>query len=227
MKDSTFTVDQIGELRLIEKARIKKGEPGLRTELQALITRLKTNDPREAQAKRLYDKGLFADVQSFADFLATIPEISGALKADNDRFPELVLVDMRLPISKICELLGIEFLGNDDSYADFDPKTAKTDKIYWIRAQDGRKNKGKTVRACRWSFTEDEVGLSVYEGLALFVQNLKGLKGRAIDLPGSGLRGLRGNAAYLNWFHERPRLYWYRDGDENAPYGSASRLNIV
>lgn len=225
MKDSTFTIDQLGELRLIEKARIKKGKSGLRTELQALITRLKsggvgikTDDPREAQANLLYNWG-FGGNCSFAAFLATIPEIPEALKADNARFPELVLVDTRLPISKICKLLGIEFSGNDETYVDFDPKMAKTDKVYWIRVQDGYKNIGKSVRTCRESFAEDEVGLSVYEGLALFVQNPKGLKGRVVDLPGSVYRGDRGAAAYLI---NGPVLS-FRDCSADPGCGSASR----
>jgi hypothetical protein len=223
MKDSTFTIDQITDLRLIEKARIKSGEPGFRMELQALITRLKTNDTREAQAKLLYLWGFGGNCE-FADFLTSIPEIPERLKADNDRFPELVLVDTRLPISKICELLGIELFGDDETYVDFDPTTAKTDEVYWIRAQDGLKNKGKSVRACRESFTEDEVGLSVYEGLALFVQNPKALKGRATDLPGSVHSGQRAYAAFLVWYHGRPKLSWPTDGGGFAGDGPASRL---
>lgn len=209
---------------------IDQAGKGIKDEVQALIARLtsggvgvKTDDPREAQAKRLYDKGLFSKVESFQDFLATIPEIPEALKAASDRFPELVLVDTRMPVSKICELLGIDFPGNDETYVDFDPKTAKTDNVYWIRAQDGKRNSGKSVRTCRESFTEDEVGLSVYEGLALFVQSPKGLKGRVMDLPGSVHRGLRGSAACLGWFDERPGLVWSHDDGESPRYGSASR----
>lgn len=227
MKDSTFTVDQIGDLRLIEKSRTKKGEPGLRTELQALITRLKsggvgikTDESREAQARLLHNWG-FGGKSSFVKYLSSVPEIPEALKADNDRFPELVLVDTRLPISKICKLLGIEFPGIAENCVDLDPKTVKTNTVYWIRAQDGRKNRGKSVRTCRESFAEDEVGLSVYEGLALFIQNPMALKGRCMGLPGSVISGSASSSPCLYWFDSaRPSLLWHYNGTE----GSASRL---
>lgn len=209
---------------------------GIKDEVQALIARLtsggvgaKSDDPRVAQAKRLYGKGLFSKVESFTDFLATIPEIPEALKVASDRFPELVLVDTRLPISKVCELLGIEFFGNidfpgnDETYVDYDPNTVKTDKVYWMRAQDGKKNDGKSVQICRKSFAEDEVGLSAYEGLAFFAQNPKSFKVRVVDLPGSVHRDSRGDAAYLGWHAGRPVLYWARDGGADPSFGSASR----
>lgn len=223
MRDSTFTIDQLGELRLIEKARIKKGEPGLRTELQALIARLKANDPRESQARPLYNRG-FGGKSSFVKYLASVPEIPEVLKAGNDRFPELALVDARLPISRICELLAVEFPNGDGFYVDFDPKTAKTDKVYWIRAQDGRKNNGKSVWTCRESFAEDEVGLSVYEGLALFVQYPMPFRGRAMDLGGSVLRKDRSRGACLHWFYTRPLLSPFSEGHVGPYHGSASRL---
>jgi hypothetical protein len=235
MEDSTFTIDQITDLRLIEKARIKTGGPGLRTELQALITRLKsggvgikTDDLRETQAKRLYDKG-FGGILSFQEYLTLIPVIPEALKVYNDRFPELALVDAHLPIAKICELLGIRVIDNGahaHAYADFDPKTVKTDKFYWIRAQDGRKNNFKSVRACRKFCAKDEVGLSIYEGLVLFVQNPEGLKLRAMDLIGSIRRGCRDTAVYLSWF-VCPELHWHPDRLEAANYGSATRLKAA
>lgn len=40
MKDTTFTVDQVAELRAIEKTRMRAGKLGLRDEVQKLIVRL-------------------------------------------------------------------------------------------------------------------------------------------------------------------------------------------
>jgi hypothetical protein len=219
-----LTTKQIKQLIEIDGAG-----SGIRAEIQAVITRLtsggvgvKTDDPRVAQAKRLYDN-CFAGESSFAEYLATIPPVPDFPEGYAERFPELVLVDARLTITKICGLLGIEFPGHDGTYVDFDPKTAKTDKVYWVRMQDGRKNNGKSIRACRDSFAEDEVGLSAYEGLAFFVQNPEGLKGRGMDLGGSVHRDDHVHVAYFHWFYERPKLRWYLGGHEYPDYGSASR----
>ena len=221
-----LTIRQIKQLIEIDEAG-----PGIRAEVQALITRLtsggvgvKTDDPRQAQAKRLWDKG-FGREQGFDMFdayLATIPVVPEAFKAD-ERFPELVLVDARLPITKACELLGVDFSGDNQTYVDFDPKQAKSNKVYWILCQDGRKNYGKSVKSCRQSFAADEVGLSAYQGLAIFAQNPEGLKGRAMDLPGSVRRDGRDDAAFLVCFFDRPRLSWCFDDDEDPVYGTGSR----
>lgn len=242
MEDSTFTIDQVGKLREIERARLKRDEPGLRSDLQALIMRLQSggvgpqsDDPRVVQAKRLYDKGFglreggfppHGNWPTFDAYLATIPEIPEELKANDKRFPELVLVDTRIGIVKTCELLCVDFDGNDQTFEDFDPNKAKTDKVYWIRAQDGRKNNGKSIKTCRKQFTDagDELGLTDHEGLALFAQNPEGLRGRAMDLPSSVGHEGRGSAACLSWFYERPRLDWRWPDTRGRSdhYGSAS-----
>jgi len=238
MQDSRFEIDQVSKLREIERARIKRGEPGLRTEIQALIMRLqsggvgpKSDDPREVQAKRLWDKGFGRDVDSeayayiddFDSYLRSIPEIPESLTAHDDRFPEIILVDARLGIVKICEILDIEYDGTDQTFEDFDPKKARTEKVYWIRLQDGKKNRNKSVRTCRSEFAKDELGLTVHEGLARFAQNPESFRSFALDLAGSVYRDDRDYAAYLNWFNDRPLLYWYFDENENSHCGSGSR----
>lgn len=205
---------------------------GIKDEVQALIARLtsggvgvKTDDPREAQAKRLYDKGfgLGLSFEKYLEHIPTIPDFSNNPRSYFDRFPELVLVDARPSICKICSLLGIEFSGDNETLVDFEPRRT-SDKIYWIRAQDGRKNNGQSVRTCRESFGGLEVGLTVYEGLALFVQNSKSFKGRYMDLPGSVHSDDCGLAACLGWDDGRPELCWCSDGSQSQDDGSASRL---
>lgn len=232
MKSSTFTVDQITELRAIEKTRMGKGESGLRAEVQSLIIRLKSggvgakiDDPRVVQAKKLWDKGFgeALGIDSFDVYLVTIPDIPDFPYSYKNRFPVLVLVDARLGITKTCDLLGAEFDGDDQTFVDYDPEQARTEKVYWIRAQDGEKNNGKSVRACRNSFTEDELGLTVHEGLAFFAQNPEGLRGRGMDLPGSVTRDYRDFVAYLCWVCERSKLSWSGVDHPSHKFGSASR----
>lgn len=222
-----LTTGQIKQLLEIDHAG-----PGIRAEVQELITRLtsggvgvKTNDPRVTQAKRLWDKGFGRElgIDSFEHYLANIPVIPESLLAHDERFPELVLVDTGLGITKICELLGIAYCGDDQTFEDFDPKQARTEKVYWIRLQDGKKNRNKSIQTCRKEFAQDELGLTVHEGLAFFVQNPKSFRSFALDLSGSVRRDARRFAAYLDWFGGRPRLGWYFDGDVDPGYGAGSR----
>ena len=230
MKNSTFTVDQIIKLREIEKARVKNGEPGFRQEIQALITRLtsggvgiKTDDLREAQAKCLWDKGFGEKFDSFESFLSTIPEIPEKLKSDDQRFPLLVLVDARLGVTKSCGLAGLKYAGNNQTFEDFDPKKARTEQVYWMRARDGRKNLGKTIKTCRENFSQNEIGLTALEGVALYLQNPKVINGHCLDLPGSVPRGGRGTVAGLGYWDDGPGLRWYSGAVADPHYGSASR----
>jgi hypothetical protein len=227
MQDSTFEIDQINKLREIERARMKRGEPGLRTEIQALIMRLqsggvgtKSDDPRITQAKRLWDKGFGEKLDSF---LASIPEIPETLKPHDERFPLLVLVVARLGITKSCRLAGLKYNGATPPFEDFDPKKARTAQVYWMRCQDGRRNRGKSVKACRDSFAKDELGLTTMEGVALYVQNPEVIREHYLDLPSSVSDVGPGGSACLGYWGGEPELYWARRDDEISYYGSASR----
>lgn len=231
MKNTSFTIDQIGKLREIEKKRIKSGESGLRGEVQELVKRLtsggvcpKSDDPRIAQAKVLWDKGWGRElkIDSFDAYLAMIPEVPETLTSD-DRFPELVLVDSRIGIVKTCELLSIYFGGNDQTFEDFDLKKTRAEKVYWMRAQDGKKNRNKSISTSRSAFASDELGLTVHEGLAFFVQNPETFRKWGMDLIGSVRCDRRDYAAWLGWFSGRPGLRWDFDGRGSPGYGSASR----
>lgn len=225
-----FTTRQMKQLLEIDTAG-----PGIRAEVQELITRLtsggvgvKTDDPREVQVKRLWDKGFgrVLKMVSFDEYLSTIPEIPAALIAPDDRFPELTLVDARLGIVKMCEILDIDYVthgGTDETFEDFDPKHARTEKVYWVRLQDGKKNRNKSVRTCRSEFAKGEIGLTVHEALAFFAKYPEGFRNFGLDITDSVLRGNRDRAAYLRWFDARPRLYWSLVAYEYPFYGSGSR----
>lgn len=221
-----LTTKQIKQLVEIDNAG-----PGIRAEVQELIRRLtsggvgpQSDDPLITQAKKLWDKGFGRELgKSFDEYLDSIPDIPSELNAHDKRFPLLVLVDARLGTVKTCKLLGVNYPGDDETFVDYDPKKSRTNKVYGIRAQDGRKNHGKSVQTCRKQFAEDEIGLTVHEGLALFAQNPEGIRNRGMDLPGSVRRENRDSAAGLRWFFEHPELYWLWNGYEQPGYGSASR----
>lgn len=238
MKDSTFETGQITKLRQIERARMKRGLSGLRMELQELILRLqsdgvagksvagKSKDPRETQAKWLWDKGWGRELgfDSFGDYLATISGVPEKLTAGDERFPELVLVDTRVGVTMACELLGVDYNGIDETFVNHDNAIARTEKVYWMRTHDGKRNRGKSVRTCRSEFAKNEFGLTVHEGLALFAQRSELFRDWGMDLPSSVLCERRENAASLHWFNWCPRLGWCWGGRVGSNNGSASRM---
>jgi len=192
--------------------------------MMALLTDSMPVDLRVAQADCLWTKGIVPeDGMSFSDYLATIPAIPEDVRAYDERFPQLINVDARLGVAKICELLGIEFGGNDQTFTDLDPAKARTEKVYWVRCQDGRKYRDRSVLDCRDAFAPDETGLVVHEGLALFVQNPEAFRNCAVDFVGSVYRGDRAKTAYLYWFSDRPELLWRCEDRNRSIYGSASR----
>jgi hypothetical protein len=225
-----LTPGQIGQLVEIDRAREKRGLRGIYAEVAALINRLTdgaaaltSSDPRISQAKRLWDKGFGENVESFDVYLAGIPEIPEKLLANDERFPLLVLADARLGITKSCELAGLKYGGNDQTFEDFDPKKARNSQVYWMRCQGGRRNRGKSVKACRDSFAKGEIGLTAMEGVALYVQNPEVIKGDFLDLPSSVRADGRDRSAYLSHWDDGPELCWLWYDDGHPYYGSASR----
>lgn len=221
-----LTTNQIKQLVEIDNAG-----PGIRSEVQELIRRLtsggvgpQSDDSLITQAKKLWDKGFGRELgKSFYEYEDSIPDIPPELVAHDERFPHLVLVDTRLGIVETCELLGVNYLDGDmTKFEDFDPQKTKSG-AYWIRVQDGKKNNGKSVRACRERFTTDELGLTVHEALALLAQNPETLRNWGMDLPGSVNRENCDDSACLGWHEEHPELYWSSLDKGNSGYGTASR----
>ncbi|MFH2136421.1 MAG: hypothetical protein ABII19_02200 [Patescibacteria group bacterium] len=236
MEDTRFTTRQVGELLKIEDTRFERGESGLRRELQGLINRLKsggvagkTDDPRVAQAKRYFDLGVGRElgIQDFSVYLGTIPEIPEALKADDSEFPRLVLVEPRIGLARLCRLGGIAFEGDDKTFVPWSDECRDSATPIWIRVQDGRRNRNRSVSDCRRNFAAGELGLIALQGITAYLQHsevvtdLNCNDGHVMDLPGSVLRD-RVHAAYLRVNGGQAELNWDWSGNASPDYGSAS-----
>lgn len=239
---SEFTNDQVADLRALEKARVHRGGPGFRAELQELITRLKdggigtpdTADPFLVQSKVLWDKGWGRELKfdGFADYLATIPPVPERPTDMPAHFEYLVLRDVRpfrsgagLSVTKGCRMLGVAFEGTDETLIPRDGAPTITD-LAWVWCQDGRMNRNRKPSDCRRSFVRPEVGAEALTGLFLFAQNptvVGGSDDHVVDLPGSVRRGNPSFCAYLKVWRGRPGLDWRWGGDAGPRYGSASR----
>jgi hypothetical protein len=178
------------------------------------------------QARKLWQKGWGRELgyKRFKAYLSSIPCYSRELDAGDMRFPLLILVDARISIVKTCELLSVKCEEADDAFEDFDAKLARTEKIYWIRMQDGKKNRNKSIQACREEFAGDECGLTVHEGLALYAQIRNDFRGMGMELTDSVSRKDHSWAASLCWCSSRrPALSWGFVNSALPIYGSGSR----
>jgi len=192
---------------------------------------LPATDIHLAQAQRLWSLGVgsaagFAD---FASYLASIPEILTALLADDPEFPLLVLDETRLGLKKLCDLGGIAFDGNDETLVAFDDRHLELAVPTWIRVQDGRRNRNRSVRDCRKTFGQDELGLTALQGACTYLQHPQVVSeasqngAHTMDLSGSIHRGDRNCSARLGLWSGRLELIWDFDGYAYRHYGSASR----
>ena len=258
------SLDQITQLRELERARGKREGVGYGPEFQAFLDRLKsggvspaavqshgkrrkgsaklpTRDPRIIhQAKVLWDKGWTTGMKdddgnprypTFADYLASIPDLPAFPAGYDERFPHLVLVDRRVKVVEACQMLNVKFEGNNRTLVAFDPAKASTQPVYWMRCQDGKAYRHRKPSDCRMEFSShgDEIGLDALEGLACYVQEPSSLElNTAMDLPGSVHSGLRDNCAYLRrWADDGVRLGWCWGGVADPSCGSASRGECV
>lgn len=252
MQDTSFSVDHIAELRRIEKARLRRGEPGLGPDFSALIQRLTSGgvspgtaqagkrrkggaklpprDPRILQqTKVLWNKGWGQRLNkgTFEAYLLDIPEIPTFPAGYDERFPHLVLVDRRIQVVEACKMLGVSFGGDSTTFVSHDPTKSVKALIYWMRVQDGKLHRNHKPSVCRTEFASkgDEFGLEAHEGLALYAQSPDLLEiNTAMDLPGSVLAVPRGRCAYLErWPGGDVKLDWPWNDAPNPGFGSASR----
>jgi len=238
-----FTVAHIAQLHEIQKARLKRGLPGIGPELEELIARLTKGgvaklipskdiniDPWFSEVIRqvqvLWDKGFGREqgIKDLDSYLSTIPEIPNALRADDERFPLLILVDGRVGITAACRLAGLKYAGDDDTLKPYDAAKARRG-IRWMRCQDGRRNRNRSVQNCRQSFAPSEVGLDAIEGVAIYVQRPEVIQDNFMDLPNSVDAESRDDVTFLGIGEYGPKLYCLWNDGASSGHGSASRLD--
>jgi len=239
-----FDTGHVAQLHEIQKSRLRRNQPGIGPEVEALIRQLtdggvagKTNDIREAQAKRFWDRGAWNKPSNlgrgfmggYADYLATIPEIPAELLKDDAEFPLIVLVEPRLGLKWLCAMAGLEFEGDDDFYQPYDDQVIFRDYVNptWVRVQDGRRNHGRDASQCRRSFSKYEVALTALEGVCTYLQHPSVVSdvtrphGHIMELAGS-IRHRNYTAIIGVWNRKRKLTYTFRGND--LPYcGVASR----
>lgn len=214
---SRLTIGQIGQLIEIDRAGV-----GIGDHVQELIARLtsggvagKMTDTRLTQAKCLWDRGFGCDpsvkVESFGVYLAGIPEIPESLVADDTKLPFLSLCDPRPGMLRACQLLGIqhEELGyHEESSEPFDDRFTLPTAPFWIRHDDGRKNRNRRPDHCRDELVGDVIAGTAMEGIFAYAHHTDIIKEGeyTIDLPRTVHRDDRVGCAYLGVWHGRVEL---------------------
>jgi hypothetical protein len=186
---------------------------------------------REIQTARYWDLGVGAflnGIGTFRDYLESIPP---APEKSDPRFPHLVLVEPRIGLEALCRLAGIGglFPKADQRISTCTECDAEAQQPVWILMQDGRRNKGKTIRECRQAFDTDETALTALQGVCSFLQypsvvrTFNDSEGYAMDLPGTIIANEPCMTPYLGIF-DQAWLSFDKDEKAHPKMGTASRL---
>jgi len=196
-----FDLGHVAQLHEIQTARLRNSEPGIGHEL---------------------------DFPSFEKYLATIPKIPPQLRLPDKDFPLLVLVESRLPLKRLCACGNIDFDGSDKTFELWNALHSNPEVPFWIRMQDGRQNRNRSVVDCRHNFAKNELGLTVLEAVSAYIQYPEVVSdttrrdGHVMDLPGSVRRKQREDVACLRVISGRTVLDWRWGGSALPNHGSAS-----
>lgn len=141
-------------------------------------------------------------------YIAGLPEFGPQPENFRDRFDIPVIVETRIPLPKMLELVGITCYFNSEEIKVW-PKgnfvTPEQPYIVWLN--DGSTYLGRSVKEVRKGLAPDERGGTVFDGIALYLQKPEILEHYSLDFPGSQVGS--GDAPYLNlWSGGRPGLSW-------------------
>jgi hypothetical protein len=179
-------------------------------------------DRRVAHAKVLWEAywGNELYLEEFEDYLSTVPEIPAELRADDERFPCLVLVDGRIGLETAYRLAKLSGTCDGKTFRPYQPARVQYG-IRWMRCNPAFRKTLSSVRKARESFMKDEVGLDAVEGIAVYMQFPRLFQERGMCFPNSELLDASGCVAAIETccgnttFTSRPEVD-YRHGNKIA-----------
>lgn len=223
----------ISELIQTDYARRSQGPPGLGADVRLLIdasllgeSLFQNANPRLLQTRILWDAGWGTALgyESFSSYLLSIPSIPTELQEFDSRFPDLILVDGRISTLEASRLAGISIKGNETTNQMQDLLQTRT--VYWMRCQRGMRFIGVDVHEAKKHFTQNEIGLSAMEGIALALQMPDQLKNIYLDLPGSTHEGFDDSTACIGIWNGNLELHWrWSDSIESACHIATRRVS--
>jgi len=172
---------------------------------------------RQRQALVLWRLGIGSELgyKDFSAYLASIPAIAEKMRWENNLYPHLALVDCRVGLVKCCSLAGVSGWHIDDQYT----------HPYWIVCNDGRRRRSVSVRDAKCEFQKQECGLTVTDGVGLFIHVPQILiRGYAMILEELPLFADCGDVPVLSLGCSGPTITWVNASLPKPYQGVASKL---
>ena len=184
---------------------------------------------REVQAYQLFHKfGKILGYENFQSYLADVPEIPKWPETHARAFSENALVDTRVlhkvGLKEFCKIVGLHFYAQNEDFVLLHPVEIASEKIEWIRFQDGFRNAHLVISNYDKFFAPYEKGLNIVEGMCVFVQNAYVVNNKyTMGLPGSRHSESVDEIASIGTFQNQPTLYAVHKRNELLNLGLATR----
>lgn len=157
-----------------------------------------------------------------ANYIGSLPEFETQPEIFKGRLNTPVIVEMRIPIKRQCELTGIIYhfieelnkkdrSNNEKGYSTLNPP-------YTMWCDEGMRSMNREARDVRANLADDERGGTEYDGVALYIAKPRILEKRYLDLPGTAVGSL--GTAYLCLRKRQPRLSFSLLGNAHPRFGS-------
>lgn len=170
MVDSCFTIDQIGELRSIEKVLARCELSGARRDLQALIRKLqrRLGDPRMKISLALWRSGwakFTSHVEAYEAYLATVPPIPPLQVGRRSSRYQAHFVDPRIAEENACLYAGmVTYIEVPHALPTVGQQ--RPQRPYWFFV-DPRRVNAIDAQGQDTTWIENETGITLLEGLAM------------------------------------------------------------
>lgn len=221
----------IARLIRIDEERRAAGQPGIGAAVSHILDGIENGsivvsmieDERFRQARIWWEKGVGSalGMQTFDDYLQSIPVIPTELLEEKSNMPYLVLVDGRLSPMNLMPLLSILPMGTTDSHEQ--SQLQEKGGVYWMRCNAGENRRGLSVQEAESSFSSTESGLSLAEGLAFVAQYPTLIKNHYMDLTHAAHQGFDRSAGCLGVWSGRTELRWRWRDYADPRCGTASK----
>ncbi len=168
---------------------------------------------REVQAYQLFHKfGKILGYENFQSYLADVPEIPKWPETHARAFSENALVDTRVlhkvGLKEFCKIVGLHFYAQNEDFIPTHPFECASERIEWIRFQDGFRNAHLVISNYEKFFAPYEKGMDIVEGICVFIQNACVVNNQyTMGLPGSIKSGSPDEIASMGTFQNQPTLY--------------------
>ncbi|MBU2613702.1 hypothetical protein KJ925_04595 [Patescibacteria group bacterium] len=224
-----LNLSHITHLLVTDAERLRNGNPSIAPGLEHLLAKAESPETPERallrQGQKLWARG-FGRALGYPTLNAyreSLPMPKTPPRRISKRFPIPLLVEARVGLIDTCRLAGLLYDGSEETFVAYDKRRKTITSPYWIRLQDGRMHRGRSARECRKRFARDEVGLTAFEGVALYLQDPTVVERFFVDLPGSVHRRNPDSEAFLGEWDGIPGLYWAWNDHPHPECGSASR----